>query len=252
MLISIIIPCFNEKNTLEKIVKKILKQNNIKKKEIIIVDDGSYDGTQELINQKLCKIVDKVIFHKNNKGKGAAIITGIKNIRGDIILIQDADLEYEPSDYLSLINPIVNKEVSVVYGSRVLKKKRYQSKEFISIYRVFFNHLLTIFSNIINNQNLTDAHTGYKVFLTSVVKKLNLRENDFAFCPEVNTKLSNLRINIKEVPISYNGRSYKEGKKIGFKDGFRVINVILKYKFFYIIKNISSFFNIFKKYNNCK
>jgi glycosyltransferase involved in cell wall biosynthesis len=232
MLISIIIPCFNEINTLEKIVKKVLKQKNIKKKEIIIVDDGSNDGTQELIKKKLFKLVDKVIFHKNNKGKGAAIITGIKNITGDIILIQDADLEYDPSDYHSLVNPIINKEALVVYGSRVLYKKRYQSKEFISIYRVFFNHLLTIISNVINNQNLTDAHTGYKVFSSSVVKKLNLNENDFAFCPEVNTKLANLSIKINEVPISYNGRSYKEGKKIGFKDGFRAIYVILKYKFF--------------------
>lgn len=232
MLISIIIPCFNEINTLEKIVKKVLKQKNIKKKEIIIVDDGSNDGTQELIKKKLFKLVDKVIFHKNNKGKGAAIITGIKNTTGDIILIQDADLEYDPSDYHSLVNPIINKEALVVYGSRVLYKKRYQSKEFISIYRVFFNHLLTIISNVINNQNLTDAHTGYKVFSSSVVKKLNLNENDFAFCPEVNTKLANLSIKINEVPISYNGRSYKEGKKIGFKDGFRAIYVILKYKFF--------------------
>jgi glycosyltransferase involved in cell wall biosynthesis len=237
MLISIIIPCFNEINTLEKIVKKVLKQKNIKKKEIIIVDDGSNDGTQELIKKKIFKLVDKVIFHKNNKGKGAAIITGIKNTTGDIILIQDADLEYDPSDYHSLVNPIINKEALVVYGSRVLYKKRYQSKEFISIYRVFFNHLLTIISNVINNQNLTDAHTGYKVFSSSVVKKLNLNENDFAFCPEVNTKLANLSIKINEVPISYNGRSYKEGKKIGFKDGFRAIYVILKYKFFYIIKN---------------
>jgi glycosyltransferase involved in cell wall biosynthesis len=232
MLISIIIPCFNEINTLEKIVKKVLKQKNIKKKEIIIVDDGSNDGTQELIKKKIFKLVDKVIFHKNNKGKGAAIITGIKNTTGDIILIQDADLEYDPSDYHSLVNPIINKEALVVYGSRVLYKKRYQSKEFISIYRVFFNHLLTIISNVINNQNLTDAHTGYKVFSSSVVKKLNLNENDFAFCPEVNTKLANLSIKINEVPISYNGRSYKEGKKIGFKDGFRAIYVILKYKFF--------------------
>jgi len=237
MLISIIIPCFNEINTLEKIVKKVLKQKNIKKKEIIIVDDGSNDGTQELIKKKIFKLVDKVIFHKNNKGKGAAIITGIKNTTGDIILIQDADLEYDPSDYHSLVNPIINNEALVVYGSRVLYKKRYQSKEFVSIYRVFFNHLLTIISNVINNQNLTDAHTGYKVFSSSVVKKLNLNENDFAFCTEVNTKLANLSIKINEVPISYNGRSYKEGKKIGFKDGFRAIYVILKYKFFYIIKN---------------
>jgi len=231
MLVSIIIPCFNEINTLENIIKKILKQRNIKK-EIIIIDDGSTDGTKELIKKRILKIVDKVLFHKKNKGKGAAIITGIKNAKGNIILIQDADLEYDPSDYSSLISPIINGDALVVYGSRVLYKRRYLIKKFTSVYRIFFNHLLTITSNIINNQNLTDAHTGYKVFLSPVIKKLDLKENDFAFCPEVNTKLSNFCIKIKEVPISYNGRSYKEGKKIGFKDGLRAIYVILKYKFF--------------------
>jgi len=230
MLVTVIIPCFNEIHTLEKVIKKVLKQSSIKK-EIIIVDDGSTDGTKELINKRLLKKVDKVIFHKKNKGKGAAIISGIKIAMGNIILIQDADLEYDPLDYCSLIRPIINEDASVVYGSRVLYKRRYLIKEFISIYRVFFNHILTIISNIINNQNLTDAHTGYKVFLSSVIRKLNLKENDFAFCAEVNTKLSNFKINIKEIPISYKGRSYKEGKKIGFKDGFRAIYVILKYKF---------------------
>ena len=140
MLISIIIPCYNEINTLESIIKKILKQRKIKK-EIIIVDDGSTDGTKELIKKKLLKTVDKVLFHKNNKGKGAAIITGIKNSKGNIILIQDADLEYDPSDYFSLINPIINGDSSVVYGSRVLHKKRYFIKRMKNPEHIFSFHL---------------------------------------------------------------------------------------------------------------
>jgi glycosyltransferase involved in cell wall biosynthesis len=180
----------------------------------------------------LHKKVNKIIHHKYNRGKGAAIRSAAKIVRGDIVLIQDADLEYDPKDYSKLIYPIVNKDSLVVYGSRVLGKNRYSSKGFTSLLRIFFNHFLTIISNILNNQSLTDAHTCYKAFHISVFSKIRLLENDFSFCPEITTKVSNLGYSIFERKISYNGRSYKDGKKIGIYDGLKAIYVLFKYKFF--------------------
>jgi len=230
MKLSIIIPCFNEINNLEKIISEILKQKEINK-EIILVDDFSNDGSRQLIKKSLYKKVDKVIYHTKNLGKGACIKSALRNINGDIILIQDADLEYSPSDYKKLILPIIKNRSLVVYGSRTLKKNRYKTKGFTSLFRIFANHLLTIMSNIINNQSLTDAHTCYKVFHKSVLIGLKLKENDFSFCPELTTKLSKLNIKIIEVPIKYNGRSYNEGKKINFYDAFKALYVLLKYRF---------------------
>jgi glycosyltransferase involved in cell wall biosynthesis len=231
MFISVIIPCFNEVSTLEIIVDKVLTQKKIIK-EIILINDGSTDGTQSLIKEKIKKKIDVVINHNRNKGKGAAIRSALKKVKGDIILIQDADLEYNPKDYYKLIKPILQKKTSVVYGSRVLKKKRYLQTNFISWYRIFFNHVLTVFSNIINKQKLTDAHTCYKVFHKSVLKKIKLSENDFSFCPEITTKISLNNFNIYEVPIDYKGRDYNSGKKIGFYDGLKAIYVLLKYRYF--------------------
>tara|TARA_Y100000768_G_C23795622_1_gene594659 strand:+ start:153 stop:851 length:699 start_codon:yes stop_codon:yes gene_type:complete len=230
MILTVIIPVYNEKKTILKIIKKI---NKIKiSKEIIIIDDCSKDGSRELIKKINRKNIKK-IFHSRNQGKGAAIISAKKSqfIRGDIVIIQDADLEYYPEDYKKLIKPIINKKFKVVYGSRVLNKKRYFSKDFSSIFRIFANHVLTIFSNFINKQNLTDAHTCYKVFDKKVFKKINLSEKGFAFCPEITTKLSNNKIIIKEIPIKYKGRNFSEGKKIKFYDGVEAIQTILKYKF---------------------
>ena len=231
MKISIIIPVYNEEKTIEKIFLKILALKLIKK-EIIIVDDYSIDNTKKILNKKIFLAAKKIIFHKINLGKGAAIRSAQKYVSGDVVIIQDADLEYNPKDYNKLIQPIIKKESNIVYGSRVLGRSRYNAKGFISLSRIFFNHALTIISNIINNQNLTDAHTGYKVFYGKFFKKLTLIENDFAFCPEVTTKISNLGQKIIEVPISYIGRSIKEGKKIGIYDGFRALYVLIKYKFF--------------------
>jgi glycosyltransferase involved in cell wall biosynthesis len=231
MLISIIIPCYNEINTIEIIINKILLQKKLKK-EIILVNDGSTDGTKELINSKLYKKVNKIIHHKYNRGKGAAIQSAAKIAKGDIILIQDADLEYNPKDYSKLINPILKKKFLVVYGSRVLGKKRYSSNGFTSLLRIFFNHFLTSVSNVINKHSLTDAHTCYKAFHVSVFTKIKLLENDFSFCPEITTKVSNLGYSIFETKISYSGRSYSEGKKIGVYDGLKAIYVLFKYKFF--------------------
>jgi glycosyltransferase involved in cell wall biosynthesis len=231
MKISIIIPVYNEEKTIEKIFFKILSLK-LKKKQIIIVDDCSIDKTRKILNKKIFLEAEQIIFHKKNLGKGAAIRTAQKYVTGDIVIIQDADLEYNPKDYNKLIQPIIKKEFNVVYGSRVLGRFRYNAKGFISLSRVFFNHALTVISNIINHQNLTDAHTCYKVFSGKFFKKLTLIENDFAFCPEVTTKISNLGEKIIEVPISYIGRSREEGKKIGIYDGFRALYVLIKYKFF--------------------
>tara|TARA_B100000242_G_C42990150_1_gene459650 strand:+ start:120 stop:818 length:699 start_codon:yes stop_codon:yes gene_type:complete len=229
MKLSIIIPVFNEVNTIEKIINKIHLQS-IKNFEIIIVDDCSTDGTREILKSKIRPKVKKIIYHKNNRGKGSAIITAKNYIKGDIVIIQDADLEYDPKDYKKLIFPILKKKTRVVYGTRVKKNKRYNSKNFISLSRIFFNHVLTIFSNFLNNQNLTDAHTCYKTFESKLFKRIKLEEEDFAFCPEVTSKISKLNEKILEVPINYKGRSKAQGKKIGLIDGFRAIYVIIKYR----------------------
>mgnify|MGYP001200594926 CR=1 FL=1 len=229
MLLSIIVPCYNEKTTIKKIINKIIKLKI--KKEVIVVDDGSIDGTTKILKNDLKNTVKKIIFHKKNKGKGAAIKSALKFIKGNIIIIQDADLEYDPSDYYSLIKPFSWKNVNVVYGSRVLgRKKKFTQHNFAKQFRIFANYTLTTISNFLNNQNLTDAHTCYKVFRKPVFLRLKIREKRFSFCPEVTTKLSRLNIKILEVPIRYQGRSYKDGKKIGLKDAFEAIFTILKYK----------------------
>ena len=233
MKLSIIIPVYNEIKTIKKLLLKVVNQQ-IKDIQIIVVDDFSTDGTTEVIKNDLTQYIDKIIYHEKNMGKGAAIRSAQKYVNGDIVIIQDADLEYDPEDYKLLIDPIINKRTSVVYGSRVLNTKRYNSKNFISLYRIFFNHMLTIFSNFVNNQNLTDAHTCYKVFETKIFKNIKLSENDFAFCPEITSKISKLKLNIIEIGISYTGRSVEEGKKIGIIDGFRAIFVLLKYGLFRI------------------
>lgn len=231
MKLSIIIPVYNEIKTIKKLIFKVVNQQ-IKDIQIIVVDDFSTDGTREVIKNDLSQFINKIIYHEKNMGKGAAIRSAQKFVSGDIVIIQDADLEYDPEDYKKLIDPIINKRTSVVYGSRVLNTKRYNSKNFISLHRIFFNHILTIFSNFINRQNLTDAHTCYKVFDSKIFKNIKLSENDFAFCPEITSKISKLKINIIEIGISYTGRSVEEGKKIGIIDGFRAILVLLKYGLF--------------------
>lgn len=228
--VSIIIPVYNEINHLESLIARVLNQDKIIK-QIIVIDDKSDDGTRELIKDKIEKLVDKVIYHEFNFGKGSAIQSAQPYINGDIVIIQDGDLEYDPNDYHKLIEPIIKKKSKVVYGSRVLGKQRYKLKNFTSVFRIFCNHILTIFSNLINNQNLTDSHTCYKVFDSQLFKNLNLIEKRFGFCPEITTKLANRKINIYEVPISYSGREYSDGKKISFLDGIRAIYCLIKYKF---------------------
>ncbi len=219
---------YNESRTIIKLLNQIEEQKFVKK-QIIIVDDGSSDNSLFLVKNFKFQSEKIIISNGNNFGKGASIKAAKKYISGDIIIIQDADLEYNPKDYKNLLKPIINNTAEIVYGSRVLNKKRYE-KNFISNFRIFANHILTIFSNIINNQKLTDAHTCYKVFKSEIFNQIEFVHNDFSFCPEVTTKISNLKKKIVEVPISYNGRSIKEGKKIRLKDAFIAIYTILKFK----------------------
>ena len=229
-MLSIIIPVYNEVQTIEKIVLKIKKIKDIKK-QIIIVDDGSTDGTSEKLKDIKSKFkIDKIIFNKKNKGKGHAIKLAQKKISQKFTIIQDADLEYNPKDYYKILKALKRKKYKVVYGSRILNTNHFTKNNFTSNIRLFANHVLTITSNIINSQNLTDAHTCYKAFDSNVFKKLNLCENGFSFCPEVTTKISNLGLDIFEVKISYNGRDYKSGKKISFMDGFDALWTLIKYK----------------------
>ena len=227
--LSIIIPVYNEKNTIETLLRKIYKVRDIKK-EIIVVDDASNDGSSDILKKNKNKIT-KLIYHKKNLGKGAAIRSAQKFVKGTVVIIQDADLEYDPRDYWKLLY-FINRGYKVVYGSRVLGKNRYLLKNFSSITRIFFNHILTTLSNLLNNQKLTDAHTCYKMFTSDVFAKINLEENGFSFCPEITTKIGLEKIKIKEVPINYNGRNYNEGKKIKIADGIKAIITLFKYRFF--------------------
>ena len=229
MLISFIVPLFNEESFIKEILIRINNINGFKK-EIIVVNDCSNDNTDKILNNECKNLYTKIINNKENMGKGYSVRQGIIHASGEIIIIQDADLEYNPENYLTLINPIVNGEAQVVYGSRVLNGgKRTRPKTIDTKLRMFANNFLTFFSNFLNNQNLTDCHTCYKVFLSSVIKRIHLEENGFAFCPEVTAKISKLGIRIKEVPIDYFGRTHKEGKKIVFMDGLKAVYAIIKY-----------------------
>jgi len=232
LLVSIIIPVYNEKISIKKILLKINNNKRINK-EIIIVDDYSTDGTIDIL-QKNKKLYSKIIFLNKNYGKGYALRKGFAIAKGDIILIQDADLEYDPKDYNKLISPIISLNKKVVYGSRVLPGGfRKRPRKIDTIIRMIANYFLTFLSNLLNNQKLTDAHTCYKVFKSDLLKKIKLEENGFNFCPEFTAKISRLGIKILEVPINYNGRTHDEGKKIYFMDGLRAITAILKYNLLY-------------------
>ena len=227
--LTIIIPAYNEINTIQEIIDKIF---NIKiNKQIILVDDYSSDGTKEVIKRNKNKI-DKIIFHDFNKGKGAAIKSAQEFVQGEYVVIQDADLEYDPDDLVNLLFEIDNKNSKVVYGSRVLSNiENKKSQNFSHGLRIYGNIFLTKLSNLINSQNLTDAHTCYKMFDSNLFKSIKLEENDFSFCPEITTKISLLNISISEISINYNGRTYDQGKKIKASDGLKAIWTLIKYKF---------------------
>ena len=228
--LTIIIPVYNEIKTIEKLIKKILKINI--KKQLIIVDDGSSDGTQ-LVLKKYKKFINKLIIHKKNLGKGAAIKSGQKYVKGKYVGIQDADLEYDPRDLKKSVNEMDKKKLKVMYGSRVLKKNKFKNTQnFTHIVRIWGNIFLTKASNFFNKQQLTDAHTCYKVFDSKIFKKIRLKEKGFSFCPEITTKISMMNLEIKEFPINYIGRTYEQGKKITAFDGIDALYVLAKYRYF--------------------
>ncbi len=221
--LSIIIPCYNEKNSLLEILDKI---NNcpIKNKEIIIVDDMSTDGTRELLKEKVEPMVSKVIYHQKNTGKGGALSTGFAAATGDVVIIQDADMEYDPNEYPRVVNPIARGECKVVYGSRFMRQK---AKGYLA--NRLANKGLTFLSNIMTGQRLTDMETCYKAFDRELIQSIKIEEKRFGFEPEITAKISKMGITIKEVPISYYPRSNEDGKKIGVSDGFRALHCIWHY-----------------------
>lgn len=231
MKLTIIIPVYNEINTINILLKKVIEVGI--DKQIIVVDDFSSDGTREIIIKNFENKIDKLILHEKNLGKGAAIISAKKYINGDFVIIQDADLEYDPNQYILFLNELKKKKIDALYGSRVLKKKKFNNTQnFSHKIRIWGNIFLTSVSNLINRQNLTDAHTCYKMVRADIFKSIPLKEKGFAFCPELNTKLSNIGIKITEIPINYNGRTYDEGKKISAVDGLIAIKTLFKYKYF--------------------
>jgi glycosyltransferase involved in cell wall biosynthesis len=220
MEVSVIIPVYNEARTIEEIVRRVKAQNVAK--EILIVDDGSTDGTRQILESMNEVGETRVIFHDRNLGKGAAVRTGINNASGDVLLIQDADLEYDPRDYASLLQPIEEGLADVVYGSRFLGAARRP----VMFWHMVANKLLTFLTNILYNTILTDMETGYKVFKKEVVEGVNLRANRFDFEPEFTAKILKRKVRVFEVPIVFNPRDYKEGKKIGLKDAFQAVLLI--------------------------
>jgi len=225
MKISIVIPCYDEKNTIEQIVKAV-RAAPIESKEIIVVDDCSQDGTQELLREKISRIVDQIIYHPVNRGKGAALRTGFAAATGDIVLVQDADLEYNPEDYPLLLEPLLSGKADVVFGSRFVGGRPHRVLFF---WHMAGNRFLTLLSNMFTNLNLTDMETGYKAFRAALIKSIQIEEDRFGVEPEMIAKLARKDCRIYEVGISYSGRTYAEGKKINWKDGVYACYAIIKY-----------------------
>jgi glycosyltransferase involved in cell wall biosynthesis len=225
--LSIVIPVFNERETIEEILRRVQAVNVGLEKEIIVVDDSSTDGTRELL-QTLKPPQARVLFHEKNMGKGAALHTGFAQAEGDIVLVQDADLEYDPREYPRLLEPILDGRADVVYGSRFLGGPH----RVLFFWHYVGNRMLTTFSNMISNLNLTDMETCYKVIKKEILQKIRLKSHRFGFEPEITVKLAKLKCRIYEVPISYSGRLYEEGKKIGWKDGVAALFHLIRYRFF--------------------
>ncbi len=225
MLLSVLIPVYNEKDTIQEIINRVLAEETAK--EIIIVDDMSNDGTRDFLKTYHHDQV-KIFFHETNQGKGAAIRTAIEHISGDIAVIQDADLEYNPGEYKRLIKPIVENNADVVYGSRFSGPEQ----RVLYFWHFVGNKVLTVFSNMLTNLNLSDMETCYKAFRSDVIKKIKIETHRFGMEPEITAKIAKMGCRIYEVPISYYGRDYSEGKKITWRDGFSAIWCIIKFNLF--------------------
>ena len=228
MKLSVIIPCYNEVNTIGTIVDAVINCS-YPHKEIIIVDDCSTDGTGQLLRESIESRVSRIIYHERNQGKGAALRTGIAEATGDIVIIQDADLEYNPEEYPKIVAPILQGKADVVYGSRFMGGEAHRVVYF---WHMVGNRVLTLLSNIFTNINLTDMETCYKAFRREVIQSVTIEENRFGFEPEITAKLARKKFVFYEVGIAYYGRTYEEGKKIGWKDGVSALRCIIKYNVF--------------------
>ena len=229
MKLTIVIPCYNEQHTIRSIVEAV-RAAPVTDKEIIIVDDCSTDGTREILKRELETLVSQIIYHPINCGKGAALRTGFAAATGEVVIVQDADLEYDPQEYPRLLKPILDGKADVVFGSRFMGAEAHRVVYF---WHMVGNRVLTLLSNMGTNLNLTDMETCYKVFRREVLQKITIEENRFGFEPEITAKVSKLKdCRIYEVGISYYGRTYAEGKKIGWRDGFRALYAIMKYNLF--------------------
>ena len=225
MKLSVIIPCYNEVSTILEIVQRV-KAINVNDLEIIVVDDASNDGTKEVLEADVKPLIDKIIYHEKNWGKGAALRSGFNEVTGDVIVVQDADLEYDPRNIPDMLKLIEDDEADVVFGSRFMGGNPHRVLYF---WHYIGNNFLTLLSNIFTNLNLTDMETCYKMFRRSFIESIKIEENRFGFEPEITSKIARGNNRIYEIGISYFGRTYGEGKKIGWKDGFRAIYAILKY-----------------------
>jgi glycosyltransferase involved in cell wall biosynthesis len=228
MKVSVVLPCFNERETIEQIIAAV-RASPLPQREIIVVDDGSTDGSTTVLKEKIASVVDRIIYQPHNCGKGAALRAGFAAASGDVILVQDADLEYSPADYPALLEPILSGEADAVFGSRFMGSRPHRALYF---WHTAGNKFLTLLSNMLTNLNLTDVETGYKAFRAPVIKNLDLREDRFGFEVEIVAKLAKARCRVYEVGISYHGRTYREGKKASWRDGFRAIYAILRYNLF--------------------